>query len=79
MCFASFATNYISEKADVKYDIDDLENYMTQVQDVEENLDSERKEVITLKNKLGKMRKRARPIVIRSHNVSKFTNPNDNF
>ena len=76
MCYADFAANYISEQADIKYEADDVRRYTSQVQDIEESLEPKQKEVITLKNELGEMRKRLRPIVIRYHNVSKFIQKN---
>ena len=79
ICYADFAANYISEKADVKYETDDIRSYTAQVQDIEEELEPNKQELITLKNELGKMRKRSRPIVIRYHNVSKLKNPEEHY
>ena len=71
MCYADFATNYISTKAeDMKIDSEDIRNYTTSVSTIEDVEPTSN--VITLKDELGKMRKRTRPSVMRYHKVTKL-------
>jgi hypothetical protein len=78
MCLADFATNYVHHKVrEPEIDGDDIRNYTTPVSslDVEVNESEEKSEIITLKNEMGKMRKRTRPCVMRYHKVSKAKDP----
>ena len=73
MSYADFATSYISQNVQEIPDEDDLRNYTNPV-----NMDIEYTEVlpqiITLKNNMGKMRKR-KQCVMRYHKPSKFSLP----
>ena len=79
MCLADFATNYVHHKAhEPDIDADDIRNYTTAVSSLDvEGIESEgcKSEIITLKNEMGKMRKRIRPCVMRYHRVSKMKDP----
>ena len=78
MCLADFATNYIHHKAPkIDIDGDDIVNYTTAVSslDFDESESPEKTEIITLKDGMGKMRKRTRPCVMRYHKVSKMKDP----
>ena len=74
LCLADFASNYVSKTStDTKVEADDIKSYTVPVSstdDVEPNPN-----IIVLKNKLGAMRKRSRPCVIRFHKVSKLKCP----
>ena len=71
MCYADFATNYISIKAkDMKIDSEDIRNYTTSVSTIEDVEPSSN--VITLKDELGEMRQRTHPSVMRYHKVTKL-------
>ena len=70
MCLADFATNYVSQKADVKVEDEDIKSYTVPVSGIDEFKPSTN--VIVLKEGLGKMRKRSRSCVMRSHKVSKL-------
>ena len=75
MCLADFATNYVHEKAyEPETDTDDIRQYTTDVSsfDIEIDESKPKSEIITLKNEMGKMRKRTRPCVMRYHKVSKM-------
>ena len=78
MCLADFATNYVHYKAyEPKIDSDDIRQYTTAVSscDIEIDDSNSKSEIITLKNEMGKMRKRTRPCVMRYHKVSKLKEP----
>ena len=81
MCYADFAANYIPESADVVYEPDDIRSYTKPVSNIcEEEPDLKvKKQTIKLKNGLGKMRKRQRPVVIRFHTVSKLKSPEEHY
>ena len=63
MCYADFATNYVSKKADeVQVESEDIKNYtmpVSAIDDVEPSTN-----IIVLKDELGEMRKRSRPCVM---------------
>ena len=64
MCLADFATMYVHHKAyEPVIDSDDIRNYVTDVSaiDIEDTDGSTKAEIITLKDEMGKMRKRNRP------------------
>ena len=71
MCYADFATNYVSKKADeVQVESEDIKNYtmpVSAIDDVEPSTN-----IIVLKDELGEMRKRSRPCVMRYHKVTKL-------
>ena len=73
ICYADFATSYKSKNVDDTPDEDHITNYTNPVDiDVEElQVDMQ---IITLKNGLGKMRKRKK-CVMRYHKPSKFSSP----
>ena len=74
LCYADFATNYISKKADeVPVESDDIKSYTMPVSAIDEVEHSSN--VIVLKDELGKMRKRTRPCVMRYHKISKMKDP----
>ena len=73
MCFADFAANYISTKADLQVQTDDIKSYTIPVSGIDDPDPSS--DIIVLKNEMGKMRKRSRPCVIRFHKVTKLSNP----
>ena len=75
LCYADFATNYkpISEEKDIE--VDDLENYTSTVTPIECPEIPEEEKPIVLKNKLGKMRKRTFPCIMRYHKGSKLKDP----
>ena len=78
MCLADFATNYVHHKAyEPEIDSDDIRQYTTAVSSCDIELDdsNSKSEIITLKNEMGKMRKRSRPCVMRYHKVSKLKDP----
>ena len=78
MCLADFATNYVHQKAyEPEIDTDDIRQYTTAVSscDVEVDESKSKSEIITLKNEMGKMRKRTRSCVMRYHKVSKMKDP----
>ena len=75
MCLADFATNYVSQKADVKVEDEDIKSYTVHVSGIDEFKPSTN--VIVLKEGLGKMRKRSRSCVMRSHKVSKLKSPEE--
>ena len=70
LCYADFATNYINIKVDENLESDDIENYTTPVSSIDDVEPSSN--IIVLKNKLGKMRKRTYPSVMCYHKVSKL-------
>ena len=75
LCYADFASNYISKKVDV--DSENIESYTVPVSDViQVPLNPN---CIVLKDNLGQMRKRSRPCVIRFHKVSKLKNPESHY
>ena len=78
MCLADFATNYVHHKAyEPEIDTDDIRQYTTAVSscDIEVDESKSKSEIITLKNGMGKMRKRTRSCVMRYHKVSKMKDP----
>ena len=87
MCLADFGTTYIGKNSvEVSTDSDGIKNYTIPVsavnvdneipEDVTEQLSSEQQaNLITLKNDLGKMKKKSRPCVMRCHMESKLRNP----
>ena len=78
MCLADFATTYVHEKAyEPEPDTDDIRQYTTAVSscDIEIDESKPKSEIITLKNEMGKMRKRTRPCIMRYHKVSKMKDP----
>ena len=79
MCLADFATNYVHQKDyEPELDSDDIRQYTTPVSSCDVEVDeskAEKSEIITLKNEMGKMRKRTRPCVMRYHKVSKMKDP----
>ena len=72
MCYADFATNYTSKRDPITLDDDDIQNYTERVSPMEIAEIMSETQIITLKNGLGKMRKRVRPCVMRYHRVSKL-------
>ena len=74
LCYADFAANYVNASITKDYEEDDIENYTTPVSNTND-LETGNEKIIQLKNKLGKMRKRAQPIVIRYHKVSLLKDP----
>ena len=71
ICYADFATNYISKKVDeVQVESEDIKNYTMPVSAIDEVERSSN--IIVLKKELGEMRKRSRPCVMRYHKVSKM-------
>ena len=70
MCLADFATNYVSKKADVQVEAEDIKSYTVPVCGIDELQPSTN--IIVLKKDLGKMKKRSRPCVLRFHKVSKL-------
>jgi len=77
MCYADFATNYTSSK-EMQNETENLNNYITAVDTTEDIID-QNTETITLKNELGKMKKRSRPCVMRYHKISKISDPEQYF
>ena len=78
MCLADFATMYVHHKAyEPQLESDDIRNYTTDISpvDVENDEESSKVEIITLKDDMGKMKKRKRPCVMRYHKVSKMSDP----
>ena len=78
MCLADFATSYIHHSAyEPEIETDDIRSYTTAVStiDLEDDESSTKAEIITLKDELGKMRKRKRPCVMRYHKASKLKDP----
>ena len=75
MCLADFATNYVHHSAyEPEVESDDIRNYTTAVSTTDIDIDDiqSKGEIITLKDEMGKMRKRKRPCVMRYHKVSKL-------
>ena len=87
ICPADFDTTYIGKNSvEVSTGSDDIKKYTILVsavnvdneipEDVTEQLSSEQQtNLITLKNDLGKMKKKSRPCVLRCHIESKLKNP----
>ena len=76
MCLADFATNYVHHKAyQTEIDSDDIREYTTAVSTCDiasDESEQKKSEIITLKDEMGKMRKRTRPCVMRYHKVQKM-------
>ena len=70
MCLADFASNYVSKKADLQVEPEDIKSYTAPVSGIDELQPSTN--IIVLKKDLGEMKKRSRPCVIRFHKVSKL-------
>ena len=78
LCLADFGTNYVHHKAyDPNIESEDIRSYTTPVSsvDFEDEESSSKAEIITLKDEMGKMRKRKRPCVMRYHNVNEMVDP----
>ena len=75
MCLADFATNYVSKKADLQVEPEDIKSYTVPVSGINDSQPSPN--IIVLKNELGEMRKRSRPCVMRFHKVSKMISPTE--
>ena len=72
MCYADFATSYISNNAlESQVESEDIQNYTVPV-NATEDVTEAKSQVISLKNKMGKMKKRSRPCVMRYHKISKM-------
>ena len=71
MCYADFATSYISKNVEEAPDEENIQNYTNPVNIDEEELQVDSR-FIALKNGLGKMKKR-RKCVMRYHKFSKFS------
>ena len=72
MCLADFATNFVTKYADTDVADDDIRKYTTSVS--VESHTTRQCEIIQLKNKKGRMRRRRTPCVMRYHKVSKLKN-----
>ena len=71
MCYADFATTYISKSAiEAQVESEDIKNYTMPIGAIDEVEPTSR--IIVLKNELGKMKKRSRPCVMRYHKVTKL-------
>ena len=76
LCYADFASNYISKKViDLTIESETIESYTVPVSGIVHIPSNPN--IIVLKNDLGKMRKRSRPCVIRFHKVSKLKSPEE--
>ena len=77
-CYADFATNYKPTNADKNLEPDDIESYTEPITNIETLPNSDvaptikNGKIIVLKNKLGKMRKRTFPCIMRYHKGSKL-------
>jgi len=72
LCYADFATNYTTCKSlESQIEGDDVQNYTMPV-NATEDTDDTKSQIISLKNKMGKMKKRQRPCVMRYHKISKL-------
>ena len=75
MYYADYATNYITNNAfESPMESEDVLNYTVPV-NATDNGSKIKSETITLKNKMGKMKKRHRPCVMRYHKISKMKDP----
>ena len=74
MCYADFATSYLPDgMIETQVESEDITNYTTAV-NATEDVESASKS-ISLKNKMGKMKLRSRPCVMRYHKISKSLDP----
>ena len=78
MCYADFAANYVNVNVDDDIEEDDIQNYTIPVSNTSAT-DTVTENVITLKDGLGKMKKRKQPIVIRYHKLSALKDPEEHF
>ena len=75
ICYADFATSYISNNAlETQVESEEMQNYTMPV-NATEDIDDSKCDIISLKNKMGKMKKRSRPCVMRYHKISKVKDP----
>ena len=78
LCLADFACNYINKKViDIQTESEDIRSYTIPVSGIVHVPHSP--EVIVLKNKMGEMRKRNHPCVMRFHKISKIENSEEHY
>ena len=76
LCLAYFACNYFSKKViDVQVESENIKSYTIPVSGIVDVPPSPH--IIVLKDKLGEMRKRSCPCVMRFHKVSKMKSPEE--
>ncbi|XP_066930953.1 uncharacterized protein [Clytia hemisphaerica] len=79
MCLADFASIYTyPKKKENEEEIEEANETDDEINETQE-IDDNAPKTITLKNGMGKMRKRSRPCVIRYHKVSKLKERNEYF